>query len=144
MKPQSHKNHKKYYYPHHFIFYPVVLILIILSIRAYINYGHKLEFALLAFAFILVGWFSFITRQHYAIGNQNRIIRLEMRLRFYQLTNQQFELHEHKLSFGQIAALRFASNEEFPLLFQRTLEEDLTPNQIKKSIKSWQPDLMRI
>lgn len=83
-------------------------------------------------------------RQHYALTCQNRTVRLEMRLRYYQLTNQRLEPIEQRLTFGQLAALRFASDEELEPLLQRTLTEGLTPDQIKKSIKNWIPDNMRV
>jgi len=83
-------------------------------------------------------------RQHYALGNQNRIVRLEMRLRYYQLTQKRFEPLEQQLSFSQIAALRFASDEELPDLVLRAVNESLSPNDIKKAIKNWTPDYMRV
>lgn len=92
----------------------------------------------------LVTWVSFMMRQHYALIPQNRIIRLEMRLRYYQLYGKRFEPVEAKLKFGQIAALRFASDEELPALLERSIEEKLSPNTIKKLITDWQPDHMRV
>jgi hypothetical protein len=92
----------------------------------------------------LVTWLSFMMRQHYALIPQNRIIRLEMRLRYFQLYGKRFEPVEAKLRFRQIAALRFASDEELPALLERTLEENLSPNSIKKLITDWQADHMRV
>ena len=83
-------------------------------------------------------------RQHYALGNQNRIVRLEMRLRYYQLTGKRFEPLEQQLLFGQIAALRFASDEELLPLIDRTLKENLSAKQIKQSVVNWQADDMRV
>jgi len=83
-------------------------------------------------------------RQHYSLINQNRIVRLEMRLRYYMLTQQPLESVEHQLSFNQLAALRFASDAELLPLLKRALTERLTPDQIKKSIKNWQADTMRV
>ncbi len=144
MKAQNYKNHSRYYYPHHFIFYPIVIVLLILSILGFTKFNeHKIEFAMLAAVFFLIGWLSFMMRQHYALNNQNRIIRLELRLRYYQLTANRLELLEEKLSFAQLAALRFASDTELPELALRTAEEALSPDEIKKSIKNWLPDYMR-
>ena len=83
-------------------------------------------------------------RQHYALGNQNRIVRLEMRLRYYQLTGKRLEPLEEKLSFGQIAALRFASDAELLPLMERAEKENLSPKQIKQAIQNWQGDYMRV
>lgn len=83
-------------------------------------------------------------RQHYALMNQNRVVRLELRLRYYQLTHTRLELYEDKLTFKQLAALRFASDEELPALLQRALNEGLSPDMIKKNIVNWQADNMRV
>jgi len=145
MSQQHYKNHAKYYPAHHFIFYPLILVAIGISTYYYFKYPHMhAVWAGLAGAFIFITWLSFMVRQHYALGNQDRIVRLEMRLRYYILTQQRFEPLEEKLSFGQIAALRFAPDEELPALLQRTLDENLTPQTIKQSIKNWQADDMRV
>ena len=70
----------------------------------------------------------------------DRIIRLEMRLRYFQLYGKKFEPVEAKLSFRQIAALRFSSDEELPALLERTIEENLSPRSIKKLITEWRPE----
>lgn len=144
MKKQNYSNHARYYVPHHFIFYPVVLVLLAASIYyAVQNPEKRIEFCLISILFFLLGALSFMLRQHYALNNQNRIVRLEMRLRYYQLTNTRFDPLEEKLTFAQIAALRFASDSELPALVDRALNEHLSPNTIKRSIKDWQADEMR-
>ena len=67
-----------------------------------------------------------------------------MRLRYFQLYGKKFEPVEAKLSFRQIAALRFSSDEELPALLERTIEENLSPRSIKKLITEWRPDHMRV
>src|SRR5688500_12001735 len=112
METQNANNHMRFYYPHHFIFYPICITLIGISIWKFQDDTElKYVYALLAVAFTLIAWLSFMTRQHYALTSQNRTVRLEMRLRYYQITQNRFEPKEEKLSFGQIAALRFASDE---------------------------------
>lgn len=145
MKDQNYENHRRYYAPHHFIFYPVLLILIAVSFRAGLVYPDRsLEFWLISAVFLMVGWLSFMLRQHYALGNQNRIIRLELRLRYFQLTGNSFESLEEQLSFGQMAALRFASDEQFPNLIEHAISKKLSPDSIKKAIQKWVPDHMRL
>ena len=145
MEKQSYKNHVRYYAPHHFVFYPTMLVLTAINIICLLRYKDQwiiwLMFILVVFT---TTWLSFMTRQHYALNNQNRIVRLEMRLRYYQLTHKRFEDVESKLSFKQVAALRFASDEELPLLVQNTLDKNLSPRAIKKSIVNWLPDEMRV
>ncbi|MDH7459659.1 DUF6526 family protein [Chitinophagaceae bacterium 26-R-25] len=145
MPAQNYSNHHKYYAPHHFIFYPVILIAIIFSVRSSYKYPvqHDLWITIAA-TFAIIGWLSFMLRQHYALNNQNRIVRLEMRLRYFILTNKKMDELESKLSFGQIAALRFASDEELLPLVEKTLAENLAPSAIKKSIKNWVADDMRV
>jgi hypothetical protein len=71
-------------------------------------------------------------------------VRLELRLRYYQLTQQRLENIEQQLSFRQLAALRFASDQELVPLIHRTLKEGLPPAAIKQAIKDWLPDAMRV
>lgn len=145
MSTQNFKNHIRFYTPHHFVFYPVILVLIIISIRnLLVNPANTWEWAVLAGLSVLLAWFSFMTRQHYGLTLQNRIIRSEMRFRYYVLTQQRFEPIEKQISFGQLAALRFASDAELPGLIKRTLEEQLPPREIKMAIKNWVADDMRI
>ena len=145
MKTQNYQNHIQFYPPHHFIFYPVVFLLMVASVVGIFRYPERsFEFAAIAIILVLITWLSFMLRQHYALSNQNRIVRLEMRLRYYQLTQQRFEPVEQELSFSQLAALRFASDEELPALIKRTLAEKLSPSDIKKSVTNWLPDYMRV
>lgn len=142
---QNYKNHTRYYFPHHFLFYPVILILFVYSIRmAFINEGNRLLWCFIAALFFLMGWLSYMLRQHYALTLQNRVVVLEIRFRYYVITGQRLESLEGHLSFGQLAALRFAPDEELPILVKRTLSEHLSAGQIKKAIKKWQPDYKRV
>ncbi len=125
MKKQSYSNHIRYYTPHHFIFYPIVFIFLIMSVSCIFKYPDRSkEWMAITGLFLLIGWLSFMMRQHYSLSNQNRIIRLELRLRYYQLTHRRFEQIEPKLRFGQLAALRFASDEELEALIQRAIDEN--------------------
>lgn len=146
MSVQDYKHHVRYYTTHHFIFYPVVLGAAAISgyFAASERNQHQLLWTAITGIFLVIAWLSFMLRQHYALTNQNRIVRLEMRFRYYVLTQQRLEHMESKLSFGQIAALRFASDEELPDLVQRTWKENLSPDDIKKAIRVWLPDHMRV
>jgi len=144
MRAQNYSNHSRYYIPHHFIFYPVVLISAGISFYCMEQYPdqQKLWFAV-AGLFLLLGVLSYMMRQHYALNNQNRIVRLEVYYRYFASTNKRLELQQPALTFSQLAALRFASEEEFVPLVERTLNENLAADQIKRAIKVWQPDYMR-
>lgn len=145
MRQQAYDNHKKYYYPHHFVFYPVLLGLILFSARTAMKDPEqsRVWWAITAI-FILLAWLSFMVRQHYALTVQNRIVRLELRLRYYQLTQKRLEDVEKQLSFKQLAALRFASDEELPELLQKAIDNKLSADQIKKCVRNWLPDTMRV
>lgn len=145
MKQQNYKNHKQYYAPHHFIFLPLLGALIATGTYQYFGTEpHELQWMLFT---ILAGCMLYLTlmlRQHYALGNQDRIVRLEFRLRHFELTGKSASTVEPHLNFGQIAALRFADDEEFSILLRRALTERLSGTEIKKAIRNWQPDLMRV
>ena len=145
MARQNFKNHIRYYTTHHFIFYPLLLIALIASVVAYNHHPEQEELWIAVIAiFIFIGWSSFMMRQHYALGNQDRIVRLELRFRYFITTGKRLEPFESNLSTGQLAALRFASDEELPALVERTLKENLSALQIKNLIVHWLPDHMRV
>ena len=145
MAKQQYSNHVRYYIPHHFVFYPVVLFILVICVKNWLGSPeNKTEWLVMAVLTALLCFLSFMTRQHYALVNQNRTVRLEMRLRYYQLTQKRFEVLEQRLVFNQIAALRFAGDGELIPLIDRTLAENLQPAAIKKLITDWQPDYMRV
>jgi len=145
MEKQNFRNHVRYYPPHHFIFYPIITVLFFIGIRGIMEHkSDRWEWVAITVLAFMLSWLSFMTRQHYALTCQNRIVRLELRLRYYQLTNQRLEIVEDQLSFKQLAALRFASDEELVGLIKKTLEEDLSPADIKRSINNWVADTMRV
>jgi Family of unknown function (DUF6526) len=145
MRTQTFANHVRYYAPHHFVFYPLLLATITASVYAYRHSADQKHLWLAVFVLLIfIGWSSFMMRQHYALGNQNRIVRLELRFRYYVLTGTRLESLESELSFSQMAALRFASDDELPGLIDRAIQEKLSPHQIKKLIIHWLPDTMRV
>ena len=72
---------------------------------------------------------------------QDRAIRAEENFRYYLLTGK---LLPSGLKISQIVALRFASDDEFPKLVERTLSENLSSKQIKQAIQNWKPDNYRV
>lgn len=145
MAIQNFKNHTRYYTAHHFIFYPLLLTALIAAVVAYNHHPEQRQvWMAIIVIFIFVAWSSFMMRQHYALGNQNRIVRLELRFRYFVVTGKRLELLESHLSFNQLAALRFASDEELDALVERALKENLSAGQIKNLIVHWLPDHMRV
>lgn len=145
MSKQNAAHHARHYTLHHFVFYPLLLTALIVSVYKYNQHPDQSEIwgAIIAL-FIFVGLSSFMMRQHYALGNQDRIVRLELRFRYYVITGKRLELLESNLNFRQLAALRFASDEELAALVERTLKENLNAKQIKNLIVHWLPDHMRV
>ncbi|MCH5597272.1 DUF6526 family protein [Niabella ginsengisoli] len=143
MQVQNNKNHVRYYAPHHFVFYPLTAVLtFIAGYKAAKDEGTIWFF--ITVLLIVIIWLAFMMRQHYALTLQNRLVRLEMRHKYSMLTGKDFEPLEEKLSFEQIAALRFASDEELVPLAIRAAKENLSPQAIKESIVNWKPDHMRV
>ena len=79
----------------------------------------------------------------YIIALQDRIIMLETKVRAAEMLNPGQDALLAKLSPKQIAALRFASDEEFASLLERAARENLSPKDIKASIRTWRPDPYR-
>ncbi|MEP6675706.1 MAG: DUF6526 family protein [Ferruginibacter sp.] len=145
MTKQNYKNHIRYYPPHHFIFYPLCALLLVLCIYEWNEHpAEKLLWAVLTALVFLISILSFMMRQHYALTLQNRIVLMELRFRYYVLTQKGFDAIEQQLSFKQMAALRFASDDELPALIRKVLDEKLSPDNIKRSIKNWKTDKMRV
>ncbi|WP_254411360.1 DUF6526 family protein [Dyadobacter diqingensis] len=145
MEEQNYKNHVRYYPPHHFVFYPVLMILMSFSTWFIFKYEEQsLLWLFVTLGLFMLGYLAFMLRQHYALNNQNRIVRLELRFRYYVLTGNRLEDFEGKLSEGQLFALRFASDQELPALVSRVLTENISADEIKRSIVNWLPDHMRV
>jgi len=145
MQKQNYQNHRKFYAPHHFILLPVLLVLLIYGLwNGFSNNENQLMWRLFSLVIFLLLYAVVMMRQHYALGNQNRILRLEFRQRYFELFNERSDKIIEKLSFDQIAALRFAEDDEFKTLLKRALNEKISGDEIKKSITTWNPDHHRV
>ena len=145
MKTQNYKNHRKFYAPHHFILLPLLLILEVWGIRKIMtDEANQLTWILFSISIFLILYVAIMLRQHYALGNQNRIIRLEFKQRYFEIFGKRSDEIAEKLNFGQIAALRFAYDDEFKILLEKALNQNLSGDDIKKSITNWNPDFNRV
>ncbi|SDL62758.1 DUF6526 family protein [Chryseobacterium taihuense] len=145
MNTQNYQNHRKFYPPHHFIYLPLLLALQIYGIyKSLQNDENQLVWILFSVVIFLLLYLSIMVRQHYALGLQNRLVRLEFKQRYFEMYGKRSDEIEAKLSFGQIAALRFAYDDEFNKLLNKALTENTSGDEIKKAIKNWKGDYHRI
>ncbi len=145
MKNQNYSNYIKFYPPHHFIYLPLLGFLQILGIwKIFNDESNQLIWILFSIVIFLFIYLALMVRQHYALGNQNRIVRLEFKLRYFELFGKSSDDVESKLSFGQIAALRFAYDDEFKVLLEKAVQQNFSADEIKKAITQWKGDYNRI
>lgn len=144
-KDQNYNNHVRWYPPHHFVFYPLMLAMFIAALYQVFNVEQdKLLWIFISAIIAVIIWVAFMLRQHYALTLQNRLVLTEIRYRYFVVTCRRFEPLEQSLGEGQVFALRFAPDEELEALAERAIKENLTPDQIKKSIKNWRADNRRV
>jgi hypothetical protein len=103
-----------------------------------------LIWAFISIGFVFLFCVAFMLRQHYALTLQNRIVKMELRYRYFVLSGNRLESIEYKFTDDQLFALRFASDGEFLALIERTLQDNLTGDEIKKAIKHWKGDYSRV
>ncbi|SHF02307.1 DUF6526 family protein [Chryseobacterium takakiae] len=145
MESQNYKNHRKFYAPHHFVFLPLLLVLEGTGIyKVFNDEQNQLSWILFSVVIFLIFYLAIMLRQHYALSLQNRIVRLEFRQRYFEIFGLRSDEVEEKLKFGQIAALRFAYDDEFKIYLEKALKENMKGDEIKKSIKKWRPDHQRV
>jgi hypothetical protein len=145
MESQNYKNHRKFYPPHHFIYLPLLIFLEVFGIwKIFSDELNQLIWILFSVIIFLIFYLAIMVRQHYALELQNRLVRLEFKQRYFEIFNLRSDEIEEKLKFSQIAALRFAYDDEFKILLEKALKENISGEEIKKSIKRWKADLHRI
>ena len=144
-EPQSYKNHGRFDPAFHFFLAPIMLLNVAAAITWYVHHRSTCTYSglwiiLLSIAlFVLTG----LTRG-YALKAQDRVIRLEERLRIASLVSASELVELDSLTMKQYVALRFASNPELPELARRAIRENLTQKQIKQAIVAWRADNDRI
>ncbi|WP_175987118.1 DUF6526 family protein [Bacillus sp. Marseille-Q1617] len=142
MNQQNYENHSKIDPVYHYGISLLSLSTLILSIIFFVK--NVATETLLSFIvlFAAVTFLLIVAKLRlYALQLQDRIIRTEENFRHYRLTGRDLD---HRLSVKQVIALRFAPDEEFPGLAERTVTEGLSPKDIKKAVLNWRGDHHRV
>ena len=142
MQEQNFKHHAKIVPVFHYFVGPVLMINVVNSIvRVARHFNYETAFGvLLALALLAL---SFLARM-FALRVQDRVIRLEMRLRLRELLPADLQPRIVEFRPAQLVAMRFASDAELPALARKVLDENLADQRsIKLLIQNWQPDHLR-
>ncbi|WP_433971629.1 DUF6526 family protein [Tunturiibacter lichenicola] len=143
--PQTLKNHARFNPLFHFTILPLLVLNLIFSIYITIHrwpaYQHThLWWIVMAVVFILMAGDA----RGSALKAQDRIVRLEERLRLAALLPPADRTHIDDLTTRQLIALRFASDAELPALAHTALTQRLEPKAIKQAIINWRADNERV
>lgn len=139
---QTYANHRKFDVLFHFIVSPLLLVNWIYSgmhLRQTVDTPHVISF-ITAFTLILLA----LSARGMALTVQDRVIRLEMRLRLKDVLPMSQHGDIARLTRKQMVGLRFASDAELPALVTQVLKDDIqNADAIKKMVKTWVADDLR-
>ena len=139
---QNFKNHARFVPLYHYVAGMLVIlgfggsIVNLFHADAHTHYSAAL-LVVVFFVLLLLFWYA----RAFALKAQDRAIRAEENFRHFILTGKPLD---KQLGMAQIIALRFASDEEFPLLAKKAIGEKLTPKQIKDAVQNWRGDYHRV
>ena len=139
---QNLKNHVRLVPAFHFFVLPVLIVNFINTIVHLVRFGFSyanIFGVILSFALFL---FAGLART-FALNVQDRVIRLEMQTRMERLLAPELRPRIGEFSMPQIIALRFAGDDELPILCKQALDEQLAGKVIKQRVKNWRPDFAR-
>jgi len=143
MAEQTFTNHTKVFPLFHFFVLPVLVINLGVQIYRmktfWFSYTTILG-VLIALALIL----GFLSARRFALSVQDRVIRLEERLRYQLLLPADLQPRIEEFAVSQLVSLRFASDTELPALARKVLDEKMLERKaIKRLVKNWKPDYLR-
>jgi hypothetical protein len=145
MAEQNLANHTKFFPLFHFFVLPVLLVNLGIQVYRLYEFWNTFTFrgifnVLLALALIA----GFLSARRFALAVQDRVIRLEERLRYQRLLPADLQPRIEEFSVAQLVSLRFASDAELPALARKVLDEKMQERKaIKQLVKSWKPDYLR-
>jgi hypothetical protein len=141
--PQSYANHARFVVGYHFVAFFLLFVNLVWSVvQAFRHFGvASIVGVLLAVALVLVFFYA----RSFAMTVQDRVIRLEMRLRLGLILPADLKPRIGEFTVGQLVALRFASDAELPALARKVLDERIASRaEIKKLVRDWQADELRV
>ena len=142
VKVQNFENHTRVVPPYHMFALPVFLINFVwrlVQLKDGINFASIMN-VLLGAAFVV----AFLYARLFSLTVQDRLIRLEMRLRLERLLTPDLRSRIPEFTVPQLISLRFAGDDELPGLARQVLDERLTDRKtIKRRVKNWQADFLR-
>jgi hypothetical protein len=147
--PQSFKKHARFDPPFHLILFTVLVVNVVmcLDLAWELNKGgtiHWLNYAWWLIILSIAVFIPVLRIRSYPLKLQDRLIRLEERLRLQSLAPSEWHAQIYKLTEDQLIGLRFASDDEVIELAKQALEHKLNRKQIKERIKEWRPDNWRV
>ena len=143
-KPQTYENHAKTVPLFHYFTMPLLLINLLWSVYRLLTQSDAFVDSLVTLtAAVAVLFVAFFSRTN-ALKAQDRVIRLEERLRMQELLPVESKSRIHEITTSQILALRFASDEELPALVKTALDDNADATSIKQAIKNWRADHHRL
>jgi hypothetical protein len=141
-REQNYKKHARWLPLFHFFVMPVLLVNVVLAVSRAVQIPTVGTVWGVVFSIALLG-LGFLSRIQ-ALTVQDRLIRLEERLRMRQLLPPDLQPQINALTHRQLVALRFASDEELPELVREVVGGRLTtPKEIKMRVRNWRPDWLR-
>ena len=140
--PQTFANHVRFHPPFHFFLGPAAFVLLILTIVNVVRHAGELEAWILLLIGVMAPVAVLLIRLN-PLRVQDRLIRLEERLRLASLLQEPLRSQILALTEQQLVALRFASDAETPALVERALK-GAAPQDLKKAIVNWRADVFRV
>ena len=141
-KEQTFASHRKYVPGFHFVLFGIVVVVLVWSLwRLITHFGEGSIYHLLtAVSLALLFYYCRV----FPLRLQDRVIRLEERLRLHQLLPEELRSRIQELTPGQLIGLRFAGDAEVTELVRRVLEGELKGREeIKRQIEDWRADQLR-
>jgi hypothetical protein len=141
-EPQCLKNHGRLDPPFHVVTFFVLIANLVVSIVYLVH--HLCFYSAWLVLLSVVVFVPFFKLRLYPLKVQDRVIRLEERMRLQALAPSEWHTQIYRLTEDQLIGLRFASDDEVVELAKQALEHNLNRKQIKERIKNWRPDNWRV